>query len=374
MPDTDYTYSLASDFSSGLNSSRLDAQIRTSAIRIALAGVSASGDSVVVTFRDALDPSDESILDDVVAVHDGTPLPQEPTPVVITGMTTEDKIGVNTYPSEGIRTNLITHDFTDPTSWYQSSIRVVDEEPTPLDASGKQYQLTHVNIIDLTHGKIFGEDDIYDEDDHPYTVCVKIDGVAKTQAHPDTGVGEWSIDYAKGVITLNPNAPSGSAVTVTYHYATDSKFSVIPIPGRLLRMSSAEVQFSTDVSLRTTVVFQVTGWCAAIDPVGFAAGDYGADPYLQIPASAPTKYKGIRDFLSESNGVYPLAVRSHNNNPTWRDMKNDVLTFPWQYQTTINIMSSAGLRITVSLVDDVPLSGEYVSATFYCYSDIDPNY
>jgi len=378
MADTPYVYSLAGDFSNGVNAGRLDEEVRASDIVVALRGVSVAGDDVTVTFKASLDSSDESILDGIVAAHDGSPDEPVPAPVDIRSITADptgaSKLGVNVFPAEGSRTNFISHLWTDPTTWYQSSVRVVDEVPTPLDPDGKQFQLANSDVIDSTHGKLFMEDFLLDGGGHSYAVEVKVDGTPVPMQDIDTGEGDWSIDYAAGVLTMNPNVPSGATLEVTYHYATVSKFIIKPDPGKVLRIKSAEVQFSRNVSMRDTVQFEFFGYAAAIDPDGFANGDYGPDPQTLIYATTPSRYKSIHNFLSESNGVYPILPATSNDSPNeHRDMRNDVLTFPWNYQASIPLYSSAGMQIVVSLVDDRPLGGEFATATFYCYSEDDPN-
>lgn len=370
--DQSYNYVIG-DFPTGLNVNQLDLDIRASDIVTGLRGISTEGNSVAITFKAALDPSDESILAGVVSNHDGAPWPEPTTKVDISQVSLNAanaaKLGVSVFPAEGSRTNIITHLWTDPTSWYQGSIRVTDEIPTPLDANGKNFQLANQNIIDLEHGKIFGEDFLLDSNGVSYRVVVKVDGVPRLQADMDTGDGEWSLNYRTGVLTMNPNVAPAS-LSVSYHYSTTSAFVIKPLPGKILKIKSAEVQFSRNVSMQDTVQFEYLGWCSVFDPVGFANGDYGPDPEFLIPLTTPTRYKTMHNFLSESNGSFPVIPASTDNSPhTQRDLRSDVLTFPWDYQASIPVYSSMGMQIRMSLLNDRPMRGDFATATFYCFSE-----
>jgi len=376
----DYVRSVANDVQAQtVNIPALEAELRATDIKVVLLGSSVAGDVLTLTYADSLDATDEATLTATVWDHTGDALPPETSPVDIRAITADAtgaaKLGVSVFPAEGSRTNFISHRWNDPTTWYQSSVRVVDEVPVSQDSVGKSYQLANTNVIDVTHGKIFMEDFLIDPDGHPYMMKVKVDGVEKQMADIDTGDGEWEMDYASGVLTMITNVPDGSTLEVTYHYAADSKFVIKPDPGKVLRIKSAEVQFSRNVSMRDTVQFEFYGYVAALDPEGYANGDYGAVPPTElIYATKPSRYKSIHNFLSESNGVYPIVPATSSDSPNdFRDMRNDVVTFPWEYQASIPVYSSAGMQIVVSLMNDRPLGGEFATSTFYCYSEVDPN-
>ena len=81
MAATSYEYDVIDDFSSGVDSAALQYQVEQSAISSAAVthiGTSWKGgpprDKCDVWFDDPLSPGDETILDSVVAAHDGEPL------------------------------------------------------------------------------------------------------------------------------------------------------------------------------------------------------------------------------------------------------------------------------------------------------------
>ena len=81
MAETTYTYSISVDFpNQTVDAGRLHSEIQSSAILTALDGVSTKGGDCDVLFKDALSTGDSTVLDGLVAVHDGVPLP-DPTTV-----------------------------------------------------------------------------------------------------------------------------------------------------------------------------------------------------------------------------------------------------------------------------------------------------
>lgn len=75
MADALYTYSVQDDFPNHkVDLSRLQQEIRDSAIVVALRDILVEGDDCNIWFKDALSSGDETILDGIVAVHSGEPL------------------------------------------------------------------------------------------------------------------------------------------------------------------------------------------------------------------------------------------------------------------------------------------------------------
>ena len=80
MAATKYTYSISTDFTGLLSgydvpaTDKLESEIQTSAIVTALDYINTSGDDCDIWFKDALSAGDETILDGLVAAHDGVPL------------------------------------------------------------------------------------------------------------------------------------------------------------------------------------------------------------------------------------------------------------------------------------------------------------
>jgi hypothetical protein len=347
-------------------------------------------DVVSIIFKANLTTDETHLLDGLVAAHDGAKEEAAPFEVSLRGFNNvEGRLEVSSYPSSASRVNLITHRWNDKTTWYTSSIKVSEIAPKELNPdgtvydsnvdtwTGKRFQLKHTHIIDVTHGKVFMENYTMSPEGGTYAVVVKINGVEVTEVDPDTEDGNWVLNYNTGVLTLNPNLLLTDTLEVSYHYATSSEFYLRPTPDKILELRSVEVQFTEDMSLKDTMIFESFGSVGAFAPqlIGQfkdAEGNrFAADDSILL--KEPVEYKTLFDYANESNGVYPLIPGTANNNPTWRDSRNAIVTFPWNYQSVIPLSGAAGMFVRIRLLNNTPFEGEFSTATFYCYSKDDPN-
>ena len=281
--------------------------------------------------------------------------------------TSDGKPVISQWPTEGSRKNLLSVNWADKTTWWYDAARVVGEDAVCIDeGTWTQYELEHDHVIDTYHGKIFGEDFLTDHEDNTYRVQVLVDGEAKEENDPDTGTGDFEIDYENGIIHFNDPLYSEATVTVTYHYAQSSVWKLIPEEGKILECKGVEVQFSEDMSITTTAEFSFVGDAQFYAPEAVQAGQL--DPDDKVPLTQPVRYKNMMNYCDEANGMFPVIPKTKNPDPTWRDMTQGILTFPWDYQALIPLRSSRGMEIHVRLLGDIPYKGEYATATFYCLS------
>ena len=90
MPATTYDYSISKDFPNhAVAPDRLTQEIRQSAIITALDHMDTANDTCSIQFKDSLSDTDKSILDGIVAVHSGEPLPTSAQPVTLSGVPTD---------------------------------------------------------------------------------------------------------------------------------------------------------------------------------------------------------------------------------------------------------------------------------------------
>jgi hypothetical protein len=283
--------------------------------------------------------------------------------------TSDGKQIVAVWPTEGNRATLVTHSWTDKTTWYQKSTRVVNETPTAV-VSGSVYQLSHPFVVDTYHGKLWDEDNLKDSSGNSYRVVVQVDEgegwVTKTERDPHTDQGDYLITYVSGTITFTPEIPVDASVRVTYHYAGSSEFVIKPIAGKLLKIRNVEVQFSTDVVMTDTVNFVAYGYVDVFAPQ-YLQSNGGPYPSLTKIPLATTRYKTMYDFQAESNGALPHINPIGGSG--WRGIKNGIMVFPWNYAAMTPLSSAAGMEIRISLQHDVPFGGEFGTATLYCLSE-----
>ncbi len=292
--------------------------------------------------------------------------------------TPEGKLAISSGPAEGDGPTFFSPDWTDPTTWYHNSTRVEDETPTTSD--NITYQLLNWDatrhLVDTYHGKISGEDDLDDGHDGNYRVEVKVNGVDQTEQDPHVGSGgNYTVDYNAGQIIFETQLQGSDAVLVTYFYVdrsngdgSASEWVLAPDPGKTLKITKAEVQFSKDIQLNDSILFQAFGLVEVFAPhlldTATPPGPYPAGTKIPIRTQ---KYKTMRDFYNDANGTYPELPALGGNG--WRGMQQPTNTFPWVYQTVTDLHVAHGMEIRISLEHDTPFGGEFATATFYCISD-----
>lgn len=231
---------------------------------------------------------------------------------------------------------LVTHDLCDKTTWYQESTEHLGVElsENPLGLTKVFKNSNHTHWIDLTHGKLYGEDSVVNK----RIPKVYIDGVGQ--------IGGYSVNYVAGEITFE-EVPTG-VVTADFWKAGSSCFSVIPTTGKILALEHAELQFSADVVMDNAITFEI--W--VYNPMDLP----NKIPYKTI------KYKNIKDIINAAN-------LGQGYIPKISGLQNDILVFPFNYIATKPLQSSVGAELRVKIEGDEELSGEWATATFYFLSE-----
>jgi hypothetical protein len=227
------------------------------------------------------------------------------------------------------------------------------------------YSLAHPFVIDTYHGKITFEDVLKDSLGNSYRPQVSVNGVVKTEQDPHfASGGDYTIDYVAGVISFLAALQPTDVVTVTYYYAQTSCFALVPKPGYRLLIGTVEVQFSEDIVLNDSIIFQAYGLVDVFAPQlmpGIPSG-------TKIPIGDPLVYKNFSDLLNDSNGAYPAYPAFGGTN--WRALKKAAYLFVWDYTVGLTVLESQyGMEIRVCMQHDAPSAGAYGVATFYCTSE-----
>jgi hypothetical protein len=323
------------NYTKTINPEQLSREIQSSAITVALDFVTSLGTDVSIFFKAELSPDELTILNNLVSNHIALPSPDQPTVVDLATKSSTRKLPkVEIYEPEGTFYTIVSHDLTDPTTWYQRSVRVENEELV-LD-SGLIYSFAHDKVIDLTHGKVTKEDF--------YNIGRELivrDGLTVLVEDVD-----FTMDYAEGKLTLS-QAPQ-STLTADYNYATSSCFSLTPTSGKILTIQHAEVQFTKNIQMTTPLHFDI----------------YAYNPY-DYPNKVLVErvvYKNVKDIVN-------IANLGQGFIPAFGTILNDVLVFPFQYARTIDLKSSQGIEIEVCLKNHIPYTGEFATVTFYCVEE-----
>jgi hypothetical protein len=261
---------------------------------------------------------------------------------------------------------IISHDWSDPTTWAESSVRVVEEVATD-EGAHTSYALAHTNVIDTYHGKVSQEDFLLDAGAFSYRVVVTVNDVVKVEQDPHYGTGgDFTVNYATGKIVFLAALSPSDVVKVTYHYATNSTFTVRPEAGKAIKLEFAEVQFSDDVEVNDSVIFQPYGLVDVFAPQlmpGIPSG-------TKIPLGNPVVYKALSDFQNDAVRSYPVYPAFGGSG--WRASPRPLIVMDWDYVSSTLLRSDYGMEIRLSLQHDTPFGGWYATATFYCLSEALP--
>jgi len=305
---------------------------RTS-IKVRISHISINDTVIDIYMYDGLDVDDKAILDQLALDHTGAPLEDE------IPKTSRNIPKVAMYDPEGTSETFVSHDWTDPTTWYQESVRVENEVLTFREKRGVfKAKMSEENIINLTSGRITFEDKFSNE----YTLEVSDEsGPLEIDKH-------FEIDYQSGVVTLiNDYSPSGEVI-ISFSYAIGSTFTLnVPEGVEQLKVKDAEIQFATNVVLNAPIDFCI---------------------YKYLPDNGWTEvfkrtYKSMKDIINvarEGKGLIPRCDK----------LLHDVIVFPIRYDKKIaldsgSIAGTYPTQIRVSTHDDKPMSGEWATMTFY---------
>ena len=383
---TSYEYSISNDFPNGkLDSDRLKSEILALVIVPSFDRIDTNAGVCSIWFRDALSTSEEQALDGVVANHSGDPLPEntvtkvrlyrdDTLPMAVTEL---GQLRATAEPVTTSKKTIYTHNFCDKTTWWQSSTRVVDEVATD-SGDHTTYNLAHQFVIDTYHGKVTQEDILESTAGYSLRVSVKVNNVAKTERDPhelamgNTSHGDYVVDYDAGTITFHSALEASDEVKVTYHYAVSADVSIKPDPGKRLEVVRIQAQFSDDVELKDSLVFQAYGYTISFAPqLAQSNGGPLPDQYL-IPLGGPLVYKTMRDILNDADSLsHPFGILGNGGGetPTWRSLAKPRAAVKWEYLAATVLDASKGMEVVLSLSHNVPFGGSSAVATFYCTSE-----
>lgn len=377
----DYTYSIASDFPDGaVNTTKLHTEIETSSIVTALDGISTSGDVLTITFKASLSSQDKTTLDGdaagpaggLIASTDNSPS-LNVTPVQF--MDSNGNVKPINFDQSGnfltssmkptlTKDNRISFNWCDKTTWYEAAATATNETLTD-DGSHTTFTSANAFWIDMYHGNVWQEDNLLATNGGKWVVTVKVNGVTKTQDSPGQHDHDYTVNFAAGHVVFN-SSQVGNTVTATYWYAASAVFTIAPLPGNKMTFTRVEIQFSDDIDLQDTTVFQPYGYVQVFAP------QYCPSPYplnTIIPLGNPLKYKSMTDFYNESNGAYPVIQPLSNAGGNWRGMDKNVVTMAWDYISGTQLFSSYGMSIVMSLANNVPHGGAYATSTIYALTE-----
>lgn len=290
-------------------------------------------------------------------------------PIYISGSKkTEDGITiVAAQKTEMPRFTIVTHDWADPTTWYSEAVRIEDEIAINTGDNIK-YSVFFNNVIDVYHGHITQEDLLSDQDGYSYRVSVSVNESLQIEQDPHLQTGDdYTVNYSDGYVDFLYTLQPSDTVKVTYHHATSSIFTIAPATADVaLKIGRVEVQFSHDIDITDSIIFQPYG---SVDEFAPHLTPDPLPPGTAIEIGTRTVYKTMRDYQNDSNQYYPSCPSMGGN--SWRALLVDVAIFSWEYTSLTVLHGKYGMSIQLYLEHDIPFEGTISTITFYGFIEDD---
>jgi len=249
---------------------------------------------------------------------------------------------------------IVSHDFTDRTSWYQNSIQDQNLQLVTSDNLTYQAPVDHRHWVDINSKKLTLDYKGVLERDGSSTIST-IREVTVTVDDNPVDPADYTINFPAGSVTFN--SPQSGTVRATFWHndgvLNPSDFILNPPPGWCFRIEHVEIQFSKTMSFTNSVGFEIWAGGALSDYMDFNVMLFDAG-YGQ----SRTLYRGMRDLINWCNNQYPLI-------PACGDLTDDILVFPFKFLIAPTIKSSQGTLIRLYSSNHQELVGEIATATFY---------
>lgn len=245
-------------------------------------------------------------------------------------------------------TTLVSHDWCDPCTWYQKSVKIEGE--TLTFESGKTYASSASKWIDLTHGRMSDEDDVA----ATYIPKVYDDGQLLT-------LNDYSINYDLGKVTLSENYTPNGAITATFYKPTSSEFLLEPTAGKILVLEHAELNVSKDCMVNVPINFEI--W---VGNPNFNQQQPESEVNPLRILYKKKRYKNPKDLINAANlGQGEISQ--------WGGLPHPILIFPFNYITLQPLRASQLSQLRIRLDkdqngNDVPLTGSWGTCSFYVMS------
>jgi hypothetical protein len=263
---------------------------------------------------------------------------------------------------------IVTHNWGDKTTWYQEAIKVTQKTLTRDGGDGRIYHSSEPNWIDASHGKLYMEDWVLSYgtssfDFSDYKIIVTVDDVEKTESTIDSDAwpntdGDFYVDYENGDVKFDEDPGASAVVKATYYKvdpakstADQSRFTVKPESGHMLRIEKVEVQFTKGINLSDTMV---SAAFAPLPPT-YEVGE--------VPDSR-AMYKSFMDYLNEAQGNYPVVPSGFITGS--RGLNVDMIQLPWNWLGIKLLKSSQLAEIRMWLENGNVFTNGIATATFYC--------
>lgn len=322
--------------------------------------------TIRLIFKAELSTDELAALDDIIAAHDGAS-----TEFVDAVQIANIPEVVPRRPIAPRRAYAFSHNWCDKTTWYTMSKRVTDKVIGTGDGSKKDFVLeANYPVIESGRGKITDDHRLRDSEGKDYCVHVKTGTTTGgftnlTERYPfeETG-GDYWVDYdnpgTEGTMIHFTTAPaSGDDIVVTYNYCdTDmeghSVWLFMPPPGKKWIIDHVEAQFTSDVGLSDTIIYQA--WL-----------NHPQAGWMPVPGEEELRYHSAHNYDDYVRGALPEVPAWGGTSARGRLSAGRVVQ--WDYDSSIVLLSSLGVAVRVWCKHDRAMDGTRVTITIYAMEE-----
>jgi len=275
---------------------------------------------------------------------------------------------------------ICTHNYCDPTTWYQKSEVVTSQVLTATNTSYLEYSGDDENWINPHHPVLYnqsynmGPAGGYQQDGlwlnngtrarkEDYAPAIRTDGITQS-----TG---YSIDYTNGTVVFSESLTATTEVDVDYRKATTNEYAIGPTTGKKWEIARIEINTTDALVMTDTMNFQF--WA---DPNRAYTHRV---PYL----GAEMKYQSILQFQMSAvagGDVYPAMGGTVTMDPDAvngygigykRGTDQKVVIMPYTYRKPYILPASDNITIRACTEDlTTPFDGaDFCNTTFYVEED-----
>lgn len=340
---------------------RLEQEIRASTTIVHdLDYIASLGTTVDIYFKAELTSPEVTALDAIVAAHVPTPLPEEIQTVEIEGAKSSlghlvVELAIPTGVAGSRAMSLVTQDFSDRTTWYQKSTKVIGETLTD-SGDGLTFTSAHPHWINIyspkltyTHKQIPTRTGVFGKH-ADWAISVSVNGVVQATS-------AYTINFAAGTVTFL-SSQAGNTITCTYWHndgvTHPSEFLLVPSAGKKFTVEHVELQVSAGITLTDTLRFEIWAGANLATYNGFLDVLFEAG-YGQMRAD----YRNARDFLNAANLGQGTVAQ-------FGELTKEVIVLPFNYIQAFTLDSAVGAIFRICLTNDTPFTNtDLATGTFY---------
>lgn len=240
---------------------------------------------------------------------------------------------VSIVPSGLSSFDAVSHDFCDPTTWYQEASVVSGETLTTSD--NLTFSFTNPSVVEY--------EKVVDSEKVPNNKRLKI-YIDDVEIDKNSNLVS-NINYSNGTITFN--STQTGVITADYAYVDPSnpnrsKWTLTPVSGSVVAITAAKVKFSKDIVYPSPMTLNIT-----------------INPYI-IPGgiAASKKYRTMREYIGFASRWEIL--------PAFGGFNNDIVHLLYDYKGSVVLNSAYSMGAELSIDDNQPRTGEIGVVTFQC--------